>query len=715
MKKKVLKSFGLFGVGAITTSAVVSCGSMMSSDSEGNIATVLHKNKKIKDSGVKLKGVLENIKESDVQKTKEITNVFNAAVKYLYKQEQKWSEKDKKFREMYIRYQNYSFEEKKIKEKIKAANIKALDNEEKIKKRVTASFLDAKDAFKNKVGTKWGEEAWGTELAKSYNGSKSDEEAINNLIIKEMKSNAYIRYTMLKTTTKYTKGELELGKLTETQIKNLSSSGDGRDKLKAQMAPYFVWLAKLDKEGFVSSSNKNRTLRQLTEGDYITIISTNSFVPEFKSPAEIIGGDKTTSGTKNGHNNGYLNKFDPMYISHFLIKAIPDAKNRLSPWKIDMPDLKKLLYSTDGKNSISTQLDQFKGVFKDNNNSKEEWKVNKEDENMLKLVSANGPGSKLSGGSLGLQDELKYVNEMDPGFSIAILNKDSTGATLFEENKKDPIEGLSERLIWKLEQMNGGKSPDGTSIGDFPSVVSDAASAISKRAALAANSQNQTASAIEWQEYVDGLISTQSEKDVLANMGRVFRDIFGSPATKYRSAVYLGKGDNKITLSNNGVHIMAIHKLEEKDALKNIKTMIASDVQRSKEGKTPFFKAIEEINKYSSDQFLIVKALMKEEAFKKFLGTQKNYSAEPKGNKFPNYNVASGSKDLANIIKALKSYEDIFNENRAYDSIQKIRTNIQNSYFKNELIKLKDENKWVQNISKIYDNALDVAKEGLVK
>ncbi len=162
-------------------------------------------------------------------------------------------------------------------------------------------------------------------------------------------------------------------------------------------------------------------------------------------------------------------------------------------------------------------------------------------------------------------------------------------------------------------------------------------------------------------------------------MGRTLKDVFGQTGSKYRAAIYEGKNGNKVVLSKFGIHIIKVTKVEKAHAKEEIKSMIHSDLEREKNGDTPYFNVLKDLNKYSSDQFLIVDKLMKETEFLKFLAKEKNYSAITNGNIFPNYNTTPGSKDLVNIKKALKSYNTIFNETRAAKAVETHRKFIQES------------------------------------
>ncbi len=715
MKKKIIGSIGTIGTLSLAGSLAISCASAETHEIAKDIFEITHEGKSLGKST--FEDVMKQIKESSTKNSQQISNIFNVSAKFLYNEEQKASKKEKEFREDYIRYENDGWitsEPKKLEKKIKEANIKALDTEEVIRKRIVAKFNDSKEAFKVKLGTKWGA-AWGTELAKSYEGAKSDEEAIENLVVKEMRASAYLRYSISKESSKFTKGQLEIGQMAildgdstdvqqkkEAEQKKLKDSKATKDQTKLRLIPAFKWLAVLATKGLVTSSNKNKTLDSLDESDYITIISTNSFIQDQKDPSHIIGGETTGS---NSH--GYLNKFNPTYISHFLIKAVPDEKNRLAPWKISMDDLKKLLYSTDGKNSISSLIDKFEGVKKNTASgakTQDMWKVSDMDKKILKLIAGNSPEVKKSGGSLSLQDKLDYVKSMDPAFGFPLLNDRPQGSTaalkqLFDESTEHPLEKLSEKLISAISDMPGNTHVDAD------------VSAIQK-AFNYDPGKSDTANANLWQDYVDGLISTQDEKKVLSAVGRVFKNAFGSANGQFRSVIYQSS-KGKIVLSAFGIHIIQINDIQKQNAKETLINMIKNDIERELNGKTAFFNVLKELSKYSSDQNLIVKGLMENKEFITYLGKQRNFSAKATDDTFPKYDTKKDSADMKAITAAIKTYEDIFNEKRAAAAVKVTRERIQKQWFANELIQA-DNTRFTKAINDIYNNALAISKKGLV-
>ncbi|TCG10724.1 HinT-interacting membrane complex protein P80 [Mycoplasma todarodis] len=661
MKKKTLTTLSSLGAISAVALFATSCGTSAAAKvDDGLISDFKHGDKTI--GKVALDSFYKDLVANNQSETaKKVQDIIKKSARWLYEKEVKGSEHIKDIREAQMT--------KKEKED---ADLKSLETIEDIEKSVKAEFDDQKEAFMQAHGHGY-EEAWKTELStnKTYGNATSDEQAKDNMVLKQLVTSAYARYTIKKDSDTWTKADVERG----NPAKNDKDQKD------------WAWLWNLKKAGYVFSADKSGSYDSLENTQKVIVVSTGSFVVDKKNPSELIG-------KKGG--NGYINQYDPMVVNHFLIPAVPDAAKTLAPWKVKMPDVKKWLMSieksTDKPKAAMDNLGSFEGlqynkVKKDN--EVQEFGVSDKDEALLKMVAGNQPSTQKTGGSLGLMDELSYIKGMDPGFGFPLLNDEMKGKGQFDIFDKNPLDGLGQQILNALQkEADGNPTFDG-----------------------GANSK-------EWVRNLKGVLEVVGDTKAAQIVGRQFRDAFSvGRNNKERNVAYriksttTGGEDKYVVASKFGVHIISKHMVTDSDELSK---MLQSDVRRTTKGDSAYFKVISEINKYSSNKMLIVKSLLGNTDFIKWLKEQPNYNGKADGNDYPDYT----QKDIDDIKNtAVKGYEKTLAASRANAATQGLRTWLDNAY-KNQTIfagKTGAEKIWTDSMDNIYDAAIAIAKEGAVK
>ncbi len=654
MKKKIISTLGVAGSLSTVALFAVSCGTSESKLDSSLIADAQKDGETIGEIAFK-KFMDELVADNRTDTAKKIQDIIKKSARWLYRREVTGSEFIKRIRE-----------DQMTEKEIKKADIQSLDTIDEIEDRVSAEFEDQKEAFKNQHGHGY-EEAWSKELSSNaaYGNASSDKQAIDNMVTKQINNMAYNRYRMTQDSSTFTKEDVERGNPAKKDPKQKD----------------WEWLWNLKKAGFVYSSDKTSTYDQLEEKQNVIVVSTGSFDVNLKNPSEIIGGPGK---------NGYLNKFDPIVVNHFLLPAIPDEKKTLSPWKVKLEDVKKWLISTKATGNAEASMNSiqnFKGLtYKKVKNKKETFDVSDEDKMLLKTTSGNKPGTVKTGGSLGMMDKLAYIKTMDPGFGFPLLNEEMKVGQ-FNVSNTNPLDKLSEKILNALQ-----KSIDGnTWSGD--------------------NTNSET-----WANSLISLFDNIDDAQAIKIIGTEFKKAFGDSQHKWKRhvAYKIPQSGTTIVLSKFGVHVISEKTIDSKD---EIIAMLKSDVVRKTKDELPYFKVIAELSKYSSDKMMILKSLLENKSFVDWLKTQPNYNGFADGNDYPDYT----QKDIDYLKnKAIKGYENTLVTARVQEIKGTLGAWIDNAYMNETLIaggtKLDPENPiWTNSMKNIYDTAIEIAKEGAVK
>ncbi|CAM9131712.1 HinT-interacting membrane complex protein P80 [Mycoplasma todarodis] len=669
MKKKTITAISSLGAISGVALLATSCGTAAADKLDGKyIADARKDGKTLTDSEIAFdKFYNQLIANGQSENAKRVQDIIKKSARWLYEKEVKGSEHLKEIREAQM-----------TKKEKKDADLQALKSLSKIESSVRSEFDDQKEAFKQAHGHGY-EDAWKTELStnKAYGNATSDKQAIDNMVLKQIVGNAYAQHTIKQDSDTFTKEDVERGN---------PANKDSKQK-------DWEWLWNLKQKGYVFPSEKDSTYAGMEKTQKVIVVSTGSQNVDLKDPSALFG-------EKGGH--GYINKYDPMVVNHFLLPAVPDANKSMAPWKVKIEDAKKWLMSIEPKGKDAKpaidNLETFKGlqygqVDDPKTKKKMDFGVTESDEILLKLLGGNQAGTKKTGGSLGMMDELSYVQSMDPGFGLPLLNEEIKGDK-FEVVKTNPLKGLGTKILNALQQ-----SVDKTNFkGDKDSKL--------------------------WAKNLQTLFDLVGENDAPKIIGRVFRDAFGDTrADKQRALAYkiadatATEPARYVVTSKFGVHIISDKKITDAD---DMKKMMQSDVMRATNGDGAYFNVISEVNKHSNDKMLIVKSLLNDSDFTKWLKDQPNYNGIADGDSYPDYTDA----DIKNLQEtAVKGYEQTLSDTRAESAVAAVRPWV-NSAFHNETLfvnskfigKLDDEIKfWNKSLEDIYNTAVGIASEGAVK
>ena len=434
--KKLLTFMGSITTATIPVAVVVSCGSK---------EWIYDPDEKLFKNGPSLGDFEKDIDEIDVSDGKTWKILEKQAAFFYYDKEQQgsinvqkdnflWDKKNKQDQLDNLDKSSSNNKDKiadlkkdidKIAEKIKKIEDKDLDYKsssfstdypeillpiKQIKKKQQDIYNNEKKAFVAPYKTRQeGEAAWVSEISKKYDGANTAEEAIENLVYRVIKSNAFLRNN-IKIDDTYTVKQLKWANSADADGAFPFLEIDGYDNTKDVTTNI--------SDAINNSKDPSLRVAGNDDGDKVYFY----------------GSDSKIWGHRNEDNFKIFNQTrlqeivgnKPIYrmYRHVLLNIKPNSKGRTLPWEASIDEIKKLIalqpvQPTRAGSTPLYQFDRIKDLWNGMDDSTDP--INNETGFFLNQVSDNSEGTKNIGGSLGIHKASYFSDAMFDGFALGAL------------------------------------------------------------------------------------------------------------------------------------------------------------------------------------------------------------------------------------------------------------------------------------------------------
>ncbi|MEA4333772.1 HinT-interacting membrane complex protein P80 [Mycoplasma sp. 1232] len=297
------------------------------------------------------------VKSQSQEVSEEIKNAYREAIFYMYEQEVEAS----------IQYQNiYNSSLQNDEEVNNSIELKSLDE---IKRQIKAKFEDLKVNFKKVYGFQNWEKQFFEELKKDeYGNSANETDATNFLLFKQVEEIATRRYQLEYKVVDRTF-------VNRTATKDIYKLDKNGNKVKGENSEPIKLFSKGDKVFPYLEENVNY-FAPSADSTKVTLLTTKSFITEFKSPANFI--------------SEYFNKNNIIIPTVYKLAGTISKNDVVYPWKISSDDDKVKLFNL-LKWNVTPTADSF--IAESNVasltkfNKAEEYAFQKENETKEEFVS----------------------------------------------------------------------------------------------------------------------------------------------------------------------------------------------------------------------------------------------------------------------------------------------------------------------------------------
>ncbi|WKX02417.1 hypothetical protein [Candidatus Mycoplasma mahonii] len=426
-----------------------------------------------------------------------------------------------------------------------------------IKKRQTKIFQDTKNGVVSAGSTKAeGEEKWVKDRLGKYGGATSDDEAIEYLVLQQIKSKALLSRN-ISVIKSYTREQLLW-----------SNTDEG-----------FSFLKEIGEFGAIENNQKNTTTdlidntkKKMT--DKIWYYGTHSNINHKKVLKDNFNTWNTSSVIGQ--------KFK--LIRHALIIAKPDDNGETLPWVVDENVIKNMFSFKPvmpGANIQEHAFEDIQHLFE--NIEIDGETANKNDVNYTKDFiegySDNG-GTRSNMGSLGILHNGAISNNMNNGFSLGMLAADSTTSTTTGRdsnlvNQDDDIYKKIQIAI-KKAYIKTMVEPD---ISDVDLNLITINSSIN----------DEIVSIREFTQKYKKILGNPSLKaNMIKTFGRFISEALGAGDGRklvYTNGNKINGKQRYLVTSKNGIHFVASYDFDQ-TGQQNIGTIVKSEVKKMAQKKS---------------------------------------------------------------------------------------------------------------------------------
>ena len=514
---------------------------------------------------------------------------------------------------------------------------------DKIKENQKKIYEDRKNNYIKTFEKKApGEDEWTKELSENYGGAYNDEEAVDYLVLNQIKPTAFGRYS-------YSINDL----FTQEQY----------DFAKENNFEHFSFLK--------NASTKSEDSK---DEDKVYFIGNESKIPSIINKApELEHIDEQT------------------LFRHFLISASPDENGYDLPWKIAASDIKNLFSfeNIDSDNPNQKQAYQYIpkifSTWKDKDEKDANGNpipgdifdsVNTKDAKFLKFYSNNSEGGKDKGGSLGSNKPLDFVAGMVPGFQLGVMKYIQDKVN----NSSNTQSTILTTLVTKLEEAY-------YDILDEAGIKDDDNPTNGNKDEVDAKIQTQEDLKQWWTK-----IDDQRMEEIVGNK---IREVFDANQKNGIDQFYYRLTDKRfVVISSHGIHIVAYSDdfdISDKNELQKMADEQSKDVDE--------LNYIENVQTYYSEWRQFLEVLED----KKFYDPSNN-TGFLQDNKESLITEDDQANDVEKIFDEAKKFAQQKIENSSFESIRKISQNydwLLNQYDK----ELREENQTSYKPEKLYEKA----------
>ncbi|MGY6172342.1 HinT-interacting membrane complex protein P80 [Candidatus Mycoplasma pogonae] len=402
-----------------------------------------------------------------------------------------------------------------------------LETLEQVREKEAKNLEDQKRTFQRSFGVQNWESEWKKELGTDkYGKSSTEEQAIEFLVLRTIRNQAYGRW-LPYIESSFSKKDIEERKAKE----DISYTNSAQQVVVVYPKGERIFKNFLNTKNTINNANEVNAIfpningNEINEKTLASAFLTKSFDPEYRKTNKLI--------------NSYVDTFSSAFnFSEVIIPAKQDANSAALSWEITKKDLVDLL--------LYRVLDNV-----DNNlNVKQNIELITSFEGALGKTSQQNENDKLLLNTLNSQINVQNVLGAKPLSNIFEIfkNEEISYANGFLSNlyKAKDVPNLFAEL---LEKIKGVLFNDVNKEVYMPSSASLSTKKINEIEKINVNLENE--------------INKLSDDQVKSLVGQVFRDVFATSQTDFRTKTIYKIAENKyVFLSSKGVHFVVLQKLE---------------------------------------------------------------------------------------------------------------------------------------------------------
>lgn len=521
-----------------------------------------------------------------------------------------------------------------------------LQIESEVRKRQEKVLKDAKEAFIKKYPThKEGLDAWYEERKTSYGDARSDKEAVDHLVFRQISNdaNAQFRFRIVDSFTveDFVLKDLDLENFDVDNYKwnkDTTNAANAKDFVDNQYDYSIEERDGTNTEDFLFPYLDHATIkdyateeiRKNSSQEGVYFLGTSSKQEDKINVVNDIANNPLTEKL--------LSNSNLLKTSHALINVKPNENGAHLAWTVDNKDVLKKLYKKTDQNVQFVPAENMTKLFGDSEADQ------KATDRFIKLGSGNSEGTINKKGVLGLKRADEFVTSMVGGFGsgLALAYHGLKGKTINTNNQ-------STNVLLELQTKLLAEVGTNGFFGDLSTNL------------------------IERNKQIDQVLENKTDEDINKVFGQIFKDVFDS-AGKGLQLVYVANDnfntpsatDWKTTITISEEHGVHITHLELIDNTTSLQTMLEEDLKEiaqkqnvgaaSVEFNTLFSNFYDELNQLD---FLIedIDATDKSDFYKYYLE-----------NAYEEKDETQAAKDIKNIVGDIKARDLRLTRNRALEA-----------------------------------------------